>query len=301
MYHAFLTDPLKTIQWLQSRGLLHSAMQCSQCHHPMKFNKPSNSKLGRFRCKRKKCRNHDKSFSSSIDTWFFDHHISNEKVILLLFAFSRQWKYEEAINQTSLHNETTSSETIANFYSYCREVCVIAMQERYANKGPTGGPGQVVEIDESLIGHRKYHRGRLIPGTWVFGIYNRNTKELRMFKCPDNKRDINTLLPIIQANIRTGTKIISDCWASYTCLKNHGYTHETVNHSENFVDPTTGAHTQTIECYWRHLKTNMRKGGIPYEDKADHIWTFLYMKMCRQNNIDVLEQLLQNIKAQFPL
>jgi len=71
----------------------------------------------------------------------------------------------------------------------------------------------------------------------------------------------------------------------------------TVNHSENFVDPTTGTHTQTIECYWRHLKTNMRKGGIPYEDEADHIWTFLYMKMCRQNNIDVFEQLLQDIKA----
>jgi hypothetical protein len=40
------------------------------------------------------------------------------------------------------------------------------------------------------------------------------------------------------------------------------YDHETVNHQENFVDPITGANTQTIECYWRHLKTQMRKSGV---------------------------------------
>jgi len=301
MYHDFLTDPSRTIQWLKDRGLLRSAMACSQCGNSMKFDKPAGNKHGRFRCKRKRCRYRDKSFSPSLGTWFYNHYISNEKIILLTYAFSRQWTYEEVITQTSLSSETTSSRTVAAFYSYCREVCVIAMQKRHADKGPTGGPGQVVEIDESLIGHRKYHRGRLIPGTWVFGIYNRNTKELRMFQCPNNKRDQKTLLPIIKANIAKGTKIMSDCWASYKCLNKHGYTHETVKHAENFVDPITGAHTQTSECNWRHLKTNMRKGGIPYENKAEHIWTFLYMKMCRKNNIDVFEQLLQDIKTQFPL
>ena len=48
--------------------------------------------------------------------------------------------------------------------------------------------------------------------------------------------------------------IHSDQWKAYSKLPDHGYVHETVNHSVNFIDPTSGAHTQTIECLWRHVK-----------------------------------------------
>jgi len=68
------------------------------------------------------------------------------------------------------------------------------------------------------------------------------------------KRDANTLLPIIQNEVLKGTTIHSDQWKAYSKLPDHGYVHETVNHSVNFIDPTSGAHTQTIECLWRHVK-----------------------------------------------
>ena len=32
-----------------------------------------------------------------------------------------------------------------------------------------GGPGKTVQIDESKIGKRKYHRGHHVEGQWVFG------------------------------------------------------------------------------------------------------------------------------------
>jgi len=32
-----------------------------------------------------------------------------------------------------------------------------------------GGEGKVVQIDESLFGKRKYHRGHHVEGQWVFG------------------------------------------------------------------------------------------------------------------------------------
>ena len=68
------------------------------------------------------------------------------------------------------------------------------------------------------------------------------------------RRDRATLLPIILNEIEQGSTIHSDMWRAYSSLVNHGYTHNAVNHSENFIDPTTGAHTQTIECVWRHVK-----------------------------------------------
>ena len=60
------------------------------------------------------------------------------------------------------------------------------------------------------------------------------------------KRDKETLIPLIEKYVVKGSTIITDCWASYKCLKDLGYKHETVNHSENFVDPITGACTNLI-------------------------------------------------------
>lgn len=36
-----------------------------------------------------------------------------------------------------------------------------------------GGPGVIVEIDEAKIGKRKYQKGRIIRGQWIFGGYER--------------------------------------------------------------------------------------------------------------------------------
>ena len=67
-------------------------------------------------------------------------------------------------------------------------------------------------------------------------------------------RTKKTLLPIIKQFILPGTTIISDCWKSYECLDKNGFDHMTVNHSITFKDPETGAHTNTIEGTWFHVK-----------------------------------------------
>ena len=74
------------------------------------------------------------------------------------------------------------------------------------------------------------------------------------------RRDRDTLRPIIERVVADGTTIVSDEWRAYRGLANwgHNYVHETVNHSQNFVDPVTGAHTQLIE---RNLMANWQRLG----------------------------------------
>ena len=82
---------------------------------------------------------------------------------------------------------------------------------------PIGGPGTTVEIDESKFGKMKYHRGLKIEGKWVFGGHCLETKAC--FLVPVERRGKETLLPIIGAQILPGTRVMSDLWRSYDCLK----------------------------------------------------------------------------------
>ena len=59
-----------------------------------------------------------------------------------------------------------------------------------------GGPGKTVQIDESKVGNRKYHRGHRVEGQWVFGGIEEDTR--KCFLVPVEDRSEATLLPIIR-------------------------------------------------------------------------------------------------------
>ncbi len=121
-----------------------------------------------------------------------------------------------------------------------------------------------------------------MEGSWVFGGIERDTTKAIMIIVPDRTRA--TLIPLVQQYIRPGTHIISDEWASYRSIGSiQGYTHDTVNHSVNFVDPVTGTHTQSIESHWGCTKRMMRKQGVENTSKEQflsYLWEFLW----RRNN-----------------
>ncbi|KAL3079649.1 hypothetical protein niasHS_013931 [Heterodera schachtii] len=124
--------------------------------------------------------------------------------------------------------------------------------------------GRFVEIDETLVVKRKYGVGRVLvkQEIWLFGGLERDSNWERVFMVPVESRGANRLLPLIQQYILPGTTIVSDEWRPYRGIPNlpQNYTHMTVNHSRNFVNPANPlAHTQNVESLWKKLKRNFKQ------------------------------------------
>uniref|UniRef100_A0A0L8GAX6 ISXO2-like transposase domain-containing protein n=1 Tax=Octopus bimaculoides TaxID=37653 RepID=A0A0L8GAX6_OCTBM len=85
--------------------------------------------------------------------------------------------------------------------------------------------------------------GHGIDRPWVFGL--KHSSDCRYF-CVE-RRDGNSLIPIIERECLTSSHIHSDEWPAYNNLNAIGYHHLTVNHQRHYVDPVTGVHTQAVE------------------------------------------------------
>jgi len=170
--------------------------------------------------------------------------------------------------------------TVTDWRQFVREAMAVYLED---NSQKIGGPDKTVEIDESKFGKRKYHRGHRVQGQWIFGGVERGTG--RSFFVPVRNRTKATLTAIIRAWVEPGTTIISDCWAAYNDLGRQGYTHQTVNHRIGFVNHATGAHTNTIEGYWHHLKVYVdpycRKKGYVYQ-----LAQYMFAARCAADNVD---------------
>jgi len=67
------------------------------------------------------------------------------------------------------------------------------------NQKQIGGNNIIVEIDEAKFGRRKYYRGRLITGQWLFDGVEQGTK--KMFVVRIASRNTEVLLSLIQKYI----------------------------------------------------------------------------------------------------
>ena len=80
------------------------------------------------------------------------------------------------------------------------------------------------------------------------------------------KRDRASIIPIIQQVLLPGSEVHTDDFASYHNLPVHVPNvtrHRVVIHSDSFVDPLTGVHTQEIESAWSRLKLKIKeKKGV---------------------------------------
>ncbi|TRY63906.1 hypothetical protein TCAL_14323 [Tigriopus californicus] len=68
------------------------------------------------------------------------------------------WSYKTSVSDTCSQTGV-AAKAVGQWFSFYRDVCSHWLEE---NPYKIGGPGVIVEIDESVIAKRKYHRGRLV-------------------------------------------------------------------------------------------------------------------------------------------
>nr|XP_055075303.1 uncharacterized protein LOC129454751 [Misgurnus anguillicaudatus] len=204
-----------------------------------------------------------------------------------------------------------SSRTLSKMAHVLRNVCHRAMKRLRRRSGQMIGSRQEFAVlDESNFRHkRKYGRGRASATwrrkKWVFGVLGVRDRcrhpVLRLVK----KRSRRHLIPIVVKYVNPGTTIISDEWRAYRrVLANMGYNHFTVNHSQWFVDPHSGAHTQHIERAWLKYKTGIwrLRGNRTEKMLKEHLslieWTHW---LGDKHKHGPLGRLIKDISSAFPV
>ena len=223
------------------------------------------------------------------NSFFTKSRLTLQKWLLMMQMWSRERPVGDAADEAEI-----SECTAIDIYQWFREVwSTKLLSEARANPNVVklGGPGVVVQIDESMFSHKpKNHRGRPARSeNWVFGMVDtsRNPALGVMRLVP--RRDAATLLPIIKDWCLSGTIIYFDEGAAYNRINTlpNITQHQHVNHSLHFVDPATGVHTQNIESYWNNVKTKLKRMRRCHSDHLEsyldeHMWRERYGSTHRQ-------------------
>lgn len=117
-----------------------------------------------------------------------------------------------------------------------------------------GGPGKVVEVDETLLRSVRGPKGVSTVRTVIFGITDRKSVFTTVLEGRKKKR----IYDVIKHHIAPGTIIMTDGWLGYRDLAKHGYEHKFVNHRIAEWINAEGTSTLYIDAYWAYLKRFIR-------------------------------------------
>ena len=150
--------------YLRKHGVLPSSVPCNKCGQPYTYLEERH----RWQCGRtvamprsKKRRQCVFSTSDFKGTFVEQTHLPVWKIL-------KTWDHQTVIECLSM-----SSRTSTDWRSFCSEVTMSWMETQQS----IGGPGVIVEIDETLLVRRKYESGRLVrKEAWCFGGIERVSK-----------------------------------------------------------------------------------------------------------------------------
>lgn len=239
---------------LREYGILKRIVYCHGCNNQLSQVKYSKSKdCYAFVCYKRACSHYNYKKSIKRHSFFDNFSISLPDVLLIYYYF-----FTNKIQIELKRDFNISISTIKKCYHLLQQVIVKLYDNNEINIS-LGGEGIICQVDESMFHYKqKYHHGRVSNlNRWVFGIVDISFNPARYYLQVVANRDTNTLIPIINNICKAGTIIWSDEWRGYRAISQY-FTHNTVNHRFNYINPENGTHTQHIESLWNKLKRRLK-------------------------------------------
>jgi transposase-like protein len=216
------------------------------------------TRIGVYKCYQ--CR---KPFTVKVGTVFESSHV---KLHLWLQAMFLMASSKKGISSNQLHRTLGVTLKTAWFMSHRLRV---AMQT--VGLEPMGGAGQTIEVDETFYGkvENVAPRGTAHMQT-VLSLVNRDTGEARSFHVASTS--VADVIPIVIANIKKDSAIMTDEARQYQRLKKVFASHETVKHqAKEYVRGKVS--TNTVEGFFSIFKRGMK--GIYQHCGERHLHRYL--------------------------
>lgn len=244
----FYRDNEASIAYLRDHGVLPLEVICPRCKTPCHYRAERHTwYCGKYKKIAKTKRRKQCPYSASDFNGSFLSGARIEPYKVMCFAnhwLSKQWDYQTVSQCLGISLATGTA-----WQKYCSEVT----EHWLDNQEPIGGPGIVVDIDETLFGKMKYEKGKSLSQIWVFGGVERGSKNY--FIVPLEEPVSQNLMSLIQKYILPGTVIVSNRWNAYNSIKDYDYVHQVINHSGDSIDEENAeAHTKNVELLWRDIK-----------------------------------------------
>ncbi|KII61178.1 hypothetical protein RF11_11263 [Thelohanellus kitauei] len=230
----------KAIRYLFDNRVLQEENKCSRCRKFMQLYISKKS----WKYRTRSCR---KELSIFKKTFVGTSRVPVNKTLQLSYLFLMGMPVNGLVEATGL-----SSKTVSDWVKFIRQLLGDPVD---FDDTVIGGTDIVVEIDETKLGKRKYHRGHRVDGVWVVAGFER-TPEKRCFAVEVDNRDAPTMCRILSEYVRPGSIIHTNTWKAYKnpCIE-LGFDQKTVNHSVTFKDAVTSVHTNTIKGLNNGLKS----------------------------------------------
>ena len=163
------------IKFFVANGLLNNSAKCFKCGTSMTLKKRSCVDCFAWRCSNMDCRTYR---SVRYGSFFETNRIPLDKIVKLLFHFTTDVQVCQSEKLLGL-----ARSTISDFQQRLRYVCGKYIER---HKILLGGPGKIVEIDESMFSKIKHHRGKDMKKMskkeqlWVFGMKERESGKVKI-------------------------------------------------------------------------------------------------------------------------
>jgi len=158
-----------------------------------------------------------------------------------------------------------------------------------------GGPGKIVEADETFIGGEARGAGSGFKGnkTVVLGMIERGGDVVTQVV---QSRKEKHIIPHIEKHVAPGTEVHTDEFLVYGALPFKGYDHKRINHSAGqYVNGNVTVNT--IEGFWAQLKRTI--SGTHIHVSGKHLWKYAKEAEFRFNRRERPEVMLGELLSKF--